>query len=73
MRSFPSCPTALVPRKVDRTGLNRLPLTRVTGTRAETKDILSSLRTQNGLDEQAKQRALQGELVGLLKGRKVAA
>ncbi|GEM10936.1 WASH complex, F-actin capping protein, beta subunit [Rhodotorula toruloides] len=40
---------------------------------SKTKDILSSLRTQNGLDEQAKHRALQGELVGLLKGRKVAA
>lgn len=39
---------------------------------AETKDILGSLRSQAGLNEQNKFRAVQGELVGLLKGRKVA-
>ncbi|GAA5928859.1 hypothetical protein JCM1841_001275 [Sporobolomyces salmonicolor] len=39
---------------------------------SKTKDILSSLRSSSGFGEQAKQRALQGELVGLLKGRRVA-
>lgn len=38
----------------------------------ETKDILGNLRSSNGFGEQNKQRALQGELVGLLKGRKLA-
>ncbi|GAA5993093.1 hypothetical protein JCM11641_003024, partial [Rhodosporidiobolus odoratus] len=38
---------------------------------SKTKDILSTLRSTAGFGEQAKQRALQGELVGLLKGRKV--
>ncbi|GAA5837979.1 hypothetical protein JCM11251_006815 [Rhodosporidiobolus azoricus] len=40
---------------------------------SKTKDIISTLRSPAGFGEQAKQRALQGELVGLLKGRKVAA
>ncbi|BGP19351.1 hypothetical protein JCM10213_006857 [Rhodosporidiobolus nylandii] len=40
---------------------------------SKTKDILTTLRSPAGFGEQAKQRALQGELVGLLKGRKVAA
>ncbi|GAA6044041.1 hypothetical protein JCM8097_001385 [Rhodosporidiobolus ruineniae] len=39
---------------------------------SKTKDILSTLRSSAGFGEQAKHRALQGELVGLLKGRKVA-
>ncbi|POY74734.1 hypothetical protein BMF94_2210 [Rhodotorula taiwanensis] len=39
---------------------------------SKTKDILGSLRSQAGLNEQNKFRAVQGELVGLLKGRKVA-
>lgn len=41
--------------------------------RVETKDVLGALRSQGGLEQQNRQRALQGELVGLLKGRKVAA
>ncbi|GAA5912379.1 hypothetical protein JCM6882_002575 [Rhodosporidiobolus microsporus] len=40
---------------------------------SKTKDIISSLRSPAGFGEAAKQRALQGELVGLLKGRRVAA
>jgi len=40
--------------------------------RVETKDILGSLRSRNGFGEQNKMRSLQGELVGLLKGRKMA-
>ncbi|BGP50974.1 F-actin-capping protein subunit beta [Rhodotorula kratochvilovae] len=40
---------------------------------SKTSDILGALRSQGGLDAQAQQRALQGELVGLLKGRRVAA
>lgn len=40
---------------------------------AETKDITQALRSQAGFGEQNKMRALQGELVGLLKGRKQAA
>ncbi|GAA5873859.1 hypothetical protein JCM3774_000704 [Rhodotorula dairenensis] len=39
---------------------------------SKTKDILGALRSQVGLSEQNKFRAVQGELVGLLKGRKVA-
>ncbi|GAA5883140.1 hypothetical protein JCM16303_006110 [Sporobolomyces ruberrimus] len=39
---------------------------------SKTKDILGNLRSSNGFGEQNKQRALQGELVGLLKGRKLA-
>ncbi|GAA6063059.1 hypothetical protein JCM10212_003004 [Sporobolomyces blumeae] len=39
---------------------------------SKTKDILSTLRSTYGFGEQSKQRALQGELVGLLKGRKLA-
>lgn len=41
--------------------------------RTETKDILGALRSQAGLSEQNKFRAVQGELVGLLKGRKITA
>ncbi|GAA5995662.1 F-actin-capping protein subunit beta [Rhodotorula paludigena] len=40
---------------------------------SKTKDVLGALRSQGGLEQQNRQRALQGELVGLLKGRKVAA
>ncbi|GAA6021260.1 hypothetical protein JCM10207_002593 [Rhodosporidiobolus poonsookiae] len=40
---------------------------------SKTKDIISTLRSQAGFGEQAKRNALQGELVGLLRGRKVAA
>ncbi|GAA5964541.1 hypothetical protein JCM8115_003914 [Rhodotorula mucilaginosa] len=40
---------------------------------SKTKDILGALRSQAGLSEQNKMRAVQGELVGLLKGRKVTA
>lgn len=39
----------------------------------ETKDITQALRSSAGFGEQNKMRALQGELVGLLKGRKQAA
>ncbi|GAA6021179.1 hypothetical protein JCM11491_001597 [Sporobolomyces phaffii] len=39
---------------------------------SKTKDILGNLRSSNGFGEMNKQRALQGELVGLLKGRKLA-
>ncbi|GAA5832326.1 hypothetical protein JCM5353_004301 [Sporobolomyces roseus] len=39
---------------------------------SKTKDILGSLRSRNGFGEQNKMRSLQGELVGLLKGRKMA-
>ena len=40
---------------------------------AETSDILGTLRSQQGLDERSKHRALQGELVGLLNRRKPVA
>ncbi|GAA5912105.1 F-actin-capping protein subunit beta [Sporobolomyces salmoneus] len=39
---------------------------------SKTKDILGNLRSLKGFGEVNKQRALQGELVGLLKGRKLA-
>ncbi|GAA5843510.1 hypothetical protein JCM3766R1_004354 [Sporobolomyces carnicolor] len=39
---------------------------------SKTKDILGNLRSSAGFGEVNKQRALQGELVGLLKGRKLA-
>lgn len=44
-----------------------------TGDGAETSDVLGALRSQQGLDERSRHRALQGELVGLLKGRKPVA
>ncbi|GAA6052130.1 hypothetical protein JCM3770_001235 [Rhodotorula araucariae] len=40
---------------------------------SKTSDILGALRSQGGLAAQAQQRALQGELVGLLRGRRAAA
>ncbi|GAA5991644.1 hypothetical protein JCM5350_002148, partial [Sporobolomyces pararoseus] len=39
---------------------------------SKTKDVLGNLRSSSGFGEANKMRALQGELVGLLKGRKVA-
>ncbi|KPV72695.1 uncharacterized protein RHOBADRAFT_39298 [Rhodotorula graminis WP1] len=40
---------------------------------SKTSDILGALRSQQGLDERSKHRALQGELVGLLNRRKPVA
>lgn len=41
--------------------------------RAETKDVVSSLRSGAGFAEGKKRNALQGELVGLLRGKASAA
>ncbi|GAA5852570.1 hypothetical protein JCM9279_005516 [Rhodotorula babjevae] len=40
---------------------------------SKTSDILGTLRSQQGLDQRSKHRALQGELVGLLNRRKPVA